>query len=325
MDAKKALGLPNAVKGMTYSDAAKYIDNLFKGRHDFASNNTKDALLGRLMNAQEIEREKVIEQERAEQQEMQQQQLKYGGLEGEPRDDVVQPMTSREVDMSTPKQEAEDRIRSDESSILDQVETQDEPGFFKKAGSFINKNSGAILQGLGLAASVLGPMIANKQAMDSISPAQTVQPGRIAASTYKENLVNRQQLSRMLANQSATSRQALRQTGANLGQLQAGYSGIHNATSNALANVLLQADMADTGEKARVQQGKAAIQSANIQQSTSAAEKTAMNQAAYESQMAAYKQAQGANIGSIGTTLFNYVLAKDYAKYAGQAAKFQTI
>ena len=41
--------------------------------------------------------------------------------------------------------------------------------------------------------------------------------------------------------------------------------------------------------------------------------------------MAAYQQAQGASIANVGKTMFNYMQATNYAKYAAQAAKFRAI
>ena len=49
------------------------------------------------------------------------------------------------------------------------------------------------------------------------------------------------------------------------------------------------------------------------------------NQAAYYNQIAAYKQAQGANIGAIGQSLFNLMQAKQYGKSIGQAGKLKAI
>jgi len=53
MDLTVELGLPKAIKGKSFADAAKYIENLFKGRNSGIDMSTKKTLMRRLREAQE--------------------------------------------------------------------------------------------------------------------------------------------------------------------------------------------------------------------------------------------------------------------------------
>ncbi len=414
MDAKTSLGLYNAIAGMTYSEAAKYIEKLFKGRNDIASLETKKTMMSRLRNAQDAEKQKMQNtKQQAEQ------RLAYGGsTSGLPqgvatmadvkqyqKDYPEEMAMGRTVEMEHTKNETlADRISADhikdlltskntekyytglkEAGLTDElayggkvnrqfvkggltgqelpsIENEEElnidpwmsntdywgqsgkkveqqysnptyeqtfdnidlntsgtDSFLGKAGNFLKENQTGIMGGVGLATSILGPMLANRAAKKNITRPDTINPSNINLGSVQPELVNRQQLERNLTNQASTSRQALNQMGLSQSQLAGGYGNIHRGSADALANTTLQANIADSQERIRVQQGRLGLQQYNNQEKYRAETENLANRAAYDNQMAAYTQAQGANIGSIGKSLFNYFQATNYAKEMGKA------
>lgn len=323
MDIKATLGLPRGIEGKSFSEAAKYIEDLFKERNDHASLSTKKAFMLRLRDAQEMQKQEM------QQQGAQQGQFAYGGMQnqydngggvnkfGDVIPEYVDPVSPANIQVSEPLDSSMSDLNV-MSQGLNIGTTSDNSGFFKK-------NAKSILGGIGLATSALAPMLANRSAMKNLKKPKTVQTGQLDPNLFSPNFVNRQQLERNLANQSSTSRQAARQQGLSQGQLAGTYQGIHSSSANALANILLQSNLADAGEKSRVQQGRAGIAQTNLQQQGITANINAQNEAAYESQMGAYRQGIGANIGAVGKSAFNFMQASNYSKYAGQAAKLAAL
>jgi hypothetical protein len=314
------LGLPNAVKGKTYADASKHIEKMFKDRNSIIDIQTKKTFLSRLKDAQEVERQKLQEK----QQQYEQQQMQYGGYGGE---DIQG--TTPQLDLSSYQNNIKGVNQSNLNYMMNSMNTQSEkPSWMQSTfgkDSWFGRNGGentqTVLGGVGLAASVLGPMIANRKAMNSMTTPKTINPMLMDQGQVQGNFVNRQQLLRNAAEQSSTQRHFLTQTGANWNQLMLGYSNLNANTLNSTGNLMLQADLADQQEKVRVQQGRQGIQQFNIGQQMRADETNAQNQAAYQGTMASYKQAQGANIGAVGQSLFNLMQAKKYGKYASAYEK----
>ena len=318
MTNKNTLGLPKAVIGKTYAEAAKYIENLFDGRNDIASKNTKESLFGRLRETQDAEKA-ALEQSQG------QPNNNQFALGGDP-DDIVNPIQSLGVDAISNGFDNDISLSPEItgfSGARDLLETPNYQGADSKSAihDFWGKNKTNIAGIAGLGLQTLAPMIANKRAMNQLEQAETVNPMMLSEGSIQGNFVNRQQLERNLANQAATSRHALTQSAGDAGALREGFGDIHRRSSDALANVLFQSDRADAAEKTRVQEGRLGIQQANIQQQTYANEANAQNQAQYNDQMAAYKQANAQSLTNVGKTLFNYMQATDYSKYAGMTAK----
>ena len=80
LDDATLFGLPSSTKGKSYSEAAKKIDSLFKGRQSKIDSDTKKAMMTRLRKAQDQSRQEMqAMQESAEQPTMEEQQFAYGG------------------------------------------------------------------------------------------------------------------------------------------------------------------------------------------------------------------------------------------------------
>lgn len=336
---KSTLGLPNAVRGMSIADASKYIAKMFKGRDDISSKNTEKAFMFRLKDVNEMQKQQMQEQQQLQEAQQQfvyggmQNQYQLGGVEGEnplaflssaemssPTSGIDIGASSGDVDISTKVSGLEAQSYTDPvtGEFISSGEDESSSGFFKKHGM-------NILGSAGLAASTLAPLLANRAAMKNLQKSKGISAMQLDKNLITPNLVNRQQLERNLANQQASSRHAVSQQGLSQGQLAGAYQGIHSGSANALANILLQSNLADAAEKGRVQQGRAGIAQMNIQQQSRTDEINAQNAAAYSNQMAAYRQAQGANIGAVGKSLFNFMQASKYSKYAGQAAKLAAL
>jgi len=331
MGAKTALGLPNKVEGMTYADGAKYIDGMFEGRNDVISLRTKETLMARLRDAQEMEREKM--QKTAPQG---QRQLRYGGEEegvlgtNENQDsytlDPDDPFTTAPDDIE--KYYGAETETMEEGTPYDtSIEGTPEgtKGFFGQAGDFLKENKTGVIGGIGLAANILGPMLANRRARKDLKAPDTLQSPQMNLGMISPNFVNRQQIERNLANQAATSRQSVSQMGLSQSQLAASQGNIHRGTSQSLANAMLQADLADTQEKTRVQQGRVGLEQYNQQQQFQTDQLNLQNKTRYEDQLASLKQAGGANIGAIGKSMFNYMQASNLAKETGKSGIFEAI
>jgi hypothetical protein len=82
-DLIKDFNLPNYIKGKSFSEASKLIENKFKGRNDKASSETKQELLERLSQAQEF----IKQQNQQEEGKNEQNQAMFGGMFGNQNQD----------------------------------------------------------------------------------------------------------------------------------------------------------------------------------------------------------------------------------------------
>jgi hypothetical protein len=201
-----------------------------------------------------------------------------------------------------------------------------DPSFWDKSKSFLGDNWMNILGGTGLALSAIAPAIANKNMKDNLERSANVNAYAISPGVLQENLVNRQQIERNLANQAATTRQAAATSaGGDAGALMNSFTGIGTGTANALANAMLQSDVADQAEKARVQQGRLSMDQFNSQQQMRADDINAANEAAYYDALNSYTAAQGQNWANVGKSMFNYMQATKYADELAKAMKFRAL
>lgn len=308
MSLKYEYGLPNSLEGKTFADASKQIEKRFKNRNSVVDIRTKKELMSRLKDMQESKREqtKTVNQ---------QNQFGGGGYSGDTLDEENTSAYGMDTNTYLPY-EGGLGLRKNWFS-----------GTFGKEGivpNWLNKNEGQnkgdILSGLGLAASVLGPMIANRQAMKSMYKPEMLKTNLMNEQQITPEYVNRQQLLRNAAEQSATQRYLASQMGGDWAQRSAMLSNIAANKLNTTGNLMLQSDLADIEEKKRVQGLKTNIQQFNIQQQDRVNEINQQNLANYYNQLAAYKQATGANIGAIGQSLFNLIQAKRYGREMQKAS-----
>lgn len=327
MDMKTKFGLPNSIKYKTFADASKFIENKFKNRNSVIDTKTKETLLSRLRDVQEIERQKLkVQEDRINN------QMDGGGpveeLQYQPSQlssamanyPEYTPPTSL-VGTSNPTSELGTNILGAAYSGSSNNQSWLSNKFGKDSwwGRNEGDNTQSVLGGIGLATSVIAPMIANRRAMKSLQAPQQVSAGMMGKSDIQPNFVNRQQLLRNLAQQAGTQRHFMSQAGGNWAQYTSGLANLNANLLSSSGNLMLQSDMADSQEKARVQGMSQNVDQFNIQQRMRADEINSQNMGAYNSQMAAYKQAQGANIGNIGMSLWNMMQAKKYGKYAKAA------
>jgi hypothetical protein len=298
---KYDFGLPNKLSGKTFAEASKAIEKTFKNRMSVIDLRTKDEFMSRLKDAQEKQRE--------------------------------------ELDMSSSNEMAPGGWdnSTDYTSELDNVDTGGSAlsttwfgrtfGNNSKFGEWIGEegNQESVLGGIGLAASALAPMISNRRAMKDLKVPTKVEAYTMDENQYQPQLVNRQQLLRNAAEQAATQRFFIGQAGGNATQQSALMANLNANRLISTGNLMLQSDLADAQEKARIQGLKANIQSYNLQQQQRADEINEQNLAAYYNTLTAYKQASGANIATVGQSLFNAMQAKKYGRSAGNAATFRTI
>ena len=318
MNYKQEYGLPNSLKGKSFAAAAKHIEGKFKDRNSIFDLNTKKELLSRLRDVQEMRRQKL--ENKTNKVEGQQQYGEGGPLTFSSIGDAWSQRQNRyNAGFGNP-----DTNTSNSFGRFLQTDNSrgNSGGGFGKLKSYVTSEGGQerIAQGVGLAASILGPMLANRNAMKNLHPAKKILAEQLNSGSVQPNFVNRQQLLRNAAEQSNTPRYNMAQTGGDWGQYTQNAANINANVLNSTGNIMLGADMADNAEKTRVQQGKQGIEEFNLGQRQRAEEMNAQNQAAYDSTMAQYKQAQGANLGAAGMSLFNYINAKKTARAAGYAS-----
>jgi hypothetical protein len=155
--------------------------------------------------------------------------------------------------------------------------------------------------------------------MKTIQKPEQFNPTMMDENQYQPNLINRQQLLRNASEQSASQRYAISQMGGNYAQQSAMMGNLNANRLQSTGNLMLQSDLADQQERIRIQGLRGNIQQFNIGQKEKGYDINQQNQAAYYNQLAAYRQAQGANIGAIGQSLFNLMQAKQYGKEMGKA------
>lgn len=293
MSLKYDYGLPSSLEGKSFADASKHIEKTFKNRMSNIDIRTKQELMSRLRDAQEVQRQQM-EQKNPTNQFYDGGSLEYDATQE--HNEILQPYSG--------------------TSWLQRT--------VANAGNWLNKNDGenkqSVLGGLGLAATAIAPMISNRRAMKSLKPPTELQANLINENQYQPNFVNRQQLLRNAAEQLSSQRYLMNQAGGNWAQRSAMLANMNTAAISGTGNLMLQSDQADIQEKARIQGMRGSVQQFNAQQSDRIAEINAQNRAAYQSTLAAYKQATGANFAAIGQTLFNAMQAQKYGKNMGYAA-----
>jgi hypothetical protein len=309
MNIKQEYGLPNSMYGKTFAEASKQLEKTFKNRNSVIDLRTKKELMSRLKDVQEVERQKLEEANGM------QQQMALGGGIG----DAIQGGFSMQTQPTY-----DSYLGLSSTGVI----PNEQPSWLNRnfgQNSWANKNSDSILGGIGLAASALGPLLSNRSAMKNLKMPETLKTSSIDQNQYQPNLVNRQQLLRNAEEQSASQRYAIGQTGGNYAQQSAMMGNLNANRLMSTGNIMLQSDLADAQEKARIQGLRGNIQQFNIQQQDRTNEINSQNQAAYYSTLAAYKQAQGANIGAIGQSLFNLMQAKKYGREMGNVYGFRAI
>jgi hypothetical protein len=304
MNLKYEYGLPNRLTGKSFADASKDIEKIFKNRLSSIDIRTKQTLMSRLKDVQENERQK------------QENITQYRSINQMANGDPDWP------ESNTPLYE-EDASQNHE--IVNPYAGNIKPNWFKKQmspDSWLMRNDrnnlDTTLGIAGVAASILGPMISNRRAMKSLQKSDTYVPELLNEQQYQPNLVNRQQLLRNLSEQASTQKYNLSQTGGNYSQYAQGMANLNSTLLGTAGNLMLQSDLADAQERARIQGLRSNIQQFNIGQKDRAYDINQQNSAAYYNQLAAYKQAQGANIGAVGQSLFNLMQAKKYGKEMGR-------
>ena len=334
---ERELGLPKSVQGKTFAEAARYIENLFEGRNDKISLDTKKTFLKRLRDYQEAEK---------------------AALQAEAEARMQEAMNAEQMQQMQAQAETVNAVKQSNELALGGIPTQEEitsgilgttqfgnqqaaantawaykptfwdktTGALGKAGRFLGNNATNILGGLGLATATLAPLIYNERAKDELEAPEAINAYTISPGVFQENLVNRQQIERNLANQAASSRYAASTAaGGDAGALMNTFTGIGTGTANALANAMLSADMADAQEKARVQGQRANVLQSNARQQMRADEINAANRAAYEDLRSQFGQAQAQSLTNMGTTLFNYMQSRNYVDALRKAMQFKNI
>jgi len=331
--------LPNNVKGDTYSDTAKNIDNMFANREDKYSIDTKKEFMQRLAMDQERVKAEMLERENKVEG---QNQMWGGGWAGttlmsglnsisekQSYDDIVkkvktlQNTAGKDTNMIEPQNSlpdvSEDWLAREAMNPFEKAWDSTKKGI-SNVNDWMNKDSNAakLASGLGLATQGIG-IWANVAGKNELEKSAPVEAYRINPNMYQENLVNRQAIQREIANQSATSRKAMTETsGGDVGALMSNMSGIDNASMRASSQAMLESDIADSAEKARVQQGQAAIAQYNSQAQAKADIATAQDLAAYNTQRAMYQQGIAQNISSLGETMMNMALVNRAMKFKNQ-------
>jgi hypothetical protein len=295
-DIKYKYGLPNALYGMTPAEGSKYLKKRIPG-NDVISQNTLKEFMNRLIGMVELKREKM---------QLKEQSKGINQLDGFGGSQYLPSTLSQSIQQGIDFR----NTATDQSSWWNKTFTGEDSWWGKNDG----ENKTNVLSGIGLAASALAPMIANRAAMKSLSKPETISP-MLMDESVSPNFVNRQQLERNITRQAGSNRQALLDSSSgNFGQYAANLQGVNAGTSSAYANALLNADLADSQEKIRVEQLRNSLKQFNINQRMTAQEMNAQNKAAYNAQIAAFKQATGANIANIGTSVFNLMQAQGYGK-----------
>ena len=292
---REEFGLPNRFSGKSFAEASKSIEKAFKDRTSIYDVNTKQELMSRLKDMQEYKRAQL-------------------GI----------PSTNQKAGGGP---DGEDNIDWNSLNVNNETIPVNEDGSIDITGkySWLNKHSEDISGTVGLAASILGPMISNRRAMKSLQQPGKVPYYQMDESQYQPNFVNRQQLMRNAEEQASTQRNFLSQSGGTWNQFASGLANLNSSLLNSTGNLMLQSNLADNQELARIQGIKSNVQQFNLQQREKSDEVNSQNMAAYYNTLAAYKQAQGANIGSIGRSLFNLMQAKKYGTQMGYVASLQGV
>lgn len=300
MKPKEMYGLPNYVQGLSPAEASERIIKAFSEKNDLPSKNTLNVFMRRLDDAQKFTKQQLgLNNPQGSQN-----QLANGtdylplGISNVVNEVALAKQLSGQQDESLPPT----------GNFFNRTFSNDN-SWWKRDDS---KNGINILSGIGLGISALAPMLANRMAAKSLTPPKDIEP-LLMDETVSPFFVNRQQIQRNITNQASSNRYALRNASSgDFGQYAANLQALNAGTSNAVGNAMLQADLADAEEKRRIQGLQMSLRERNLRERTRVQEMNQQNRAAYDSQIAAFRQATGANIANIGTTLFNMLQAKGY-------------
>lgn len=299
--------MPSFIRGDTIADASKSIEKAFFERNDKYSNDTRKDLLKRLAYNQEQIKKATEETQNT-------------AFQNQFQDGGPVPLLSN-LPATSVNRFGEEPYKYEEllGSAMNpnlQGATKDSAWFDLKDKSKAEK----LALGIGYGTQLAGVM-SNVLASRKLKQPEKV-PAHLVTDEFKENLVNRDAIIRNIARTEGTSIEALKQrAGGDFGALAANIGGIQAATGKAVSNAMLQSEMLDAQEKARVQQGRFMTKQFNVRSQSAADIANAQNVAQYEAQKAAYSQGIAANIGSLGQSLINYVTATKFSKYKADAMK----
>lgn len=353
----KIPNMPPFIKGESCADASKAIAKRFEERHDPYSRQTEKVLYERLFAYQEaIKQEANLDMNQEPNQEMKaggqiennqvnplnQNQLIYGNESRKNTPSSVTPPTG--FNFNWDEQSAEDdAFFNDELYAKTQGDIQDSvttlrnnnntspelnlPGNDKVQSPAptppqdswfsSSENMGKLTAGIGIAAQGAG-IISNIIASNRLKKPKKLTPFTINKTGIKENLVNRQAIMRELTNREESARGALAENSSgDWGAYASNAAGMHAGTAKASSMAMLESDIADAQEKARVQGAGLEIDKFNSIARGETAQANEQNYAAYETQKGLYDQGIAANIGSLGQTMVNYGIAKQTGKYVG--------
>lgn len=208
-------------------------------------------------------------------------------------------------------------IKKEEDKVVD---PGDSKGWLSKGD-----NMSKLAAGIGVASQTVG-IISSLIGKKNMTKPKEVTPYTISKSGINPNLVNRQAILREVTNQESTTREAIAENSSgDFGAYASNVAGVHAGSAKAKSRAMLESDIADSQEKARVQGVHLGIDQYNASAKTASDEANAQNEAAYETQRLAYDSGIAANIGSMGETLMNYGIATQASKYAGNAEILKAI
>jgi len=317
---------PPFMKDGTYATAIKDLKKAFKDRNSKYDNDTFRAIAKRAADKHELVKE--LQNNPGLHEDGKQNQFPLGGnysinpeisgdysqtdptVNWDIYNQTAQKTTSNAFDINDPEAWEKEYGQYSDIGVLNQGEN--------KPQSWLSDDTlarGAL--GLGALGSLSG-VFSSMRAKNRLRTPEALKANLIDTSGIRENLVNRQDMLRNVAEtqQSAIGALASRASG-NFGAFAANVAGIQGKTAQATSTAMLQASELDSREKARVQQLKLGAQQFNRQSQNQVALANEQNMAAYEAQKAAYSQGIAANLGSLGQSLINYGIGTQAGKYGG--------
>jgi hypothetical protein len=301
-------GIPGFIKGRTFAEAFKSLDRTFKEKKDLPSLMTKNDYKDKLIRFHEEEKARMVQAQQKKSKGVN--QFVYGG---HPLD---RELTTEEIlaeDSLNPLKRYDSA--ADKAMNEYMKKDPDKPKFFSE--DWFKQNESKIDTGLSIAgygtqtAGLISSIIQRRQLKQSKNIGYSTQDPNI----FKENLVNRQQVIRGIEGSQGTALQALKNSSSgDFGQYASNVAAVQAGTGKAIGDAMLQANQLDTAEIARVQQGKAGIMELNNRNRFLADTTNLENEAAYNAQRTAYGNAITQNIGNLGQSMVNYVIAKKFSK-----------
>ena len=323
-------GLPKAVKGKTYAEAATYIENLFKGRNSKIDMDTKKILMQRLRESQDLQKQEM-DTELAQSPEanafniggLMRNSYAWGGPDTLDTPDFVDNTKSltnlnpiynpNNIDLLTSHLGNDNVLKALNTNYTKPAINTLKQSPPTEQQSWFQKNKGT-LSNIGSMALMAAPLVGNLISARNLRKPESVNPMMLNETVVPET-INRQQIERNIANQTSTNRQALQENASgDFGQYAANLQALNSGSANALGNATLQANMADIQERKSAQQANIGIKQFNIQQQMRGNELDEQNTAAYEGQRLALQQGAYQNLSAIGETIFNYKQSKEYAE-----------